>query len=1027
MIGKKTILAMSGAIIFASAFADTEVVDGVTWTYTIANGEATISGGSPAQGDLTVPGVLGGYPVTAIGRNAFESCYQLTSIVLPSSVLTIGEHAFYGTGLTSVELPEGLSDICSWAFCNCPQLAEVKIPSSVTSIGVRAFMSCAVLRNFVVSASNLTYAAVGGFLLTRDGKRLLRGPSVEEANVPGGVEQIDEFAFSGCAELVRVTIPASVEVIGEGAFSNCSGLTDIRVEEGNLGFKSVDSFLLSADGGMLLQYFGGETAVRVPEGVISLDTESFAYNRKLTSVRLPDSVTTIRDQAFWGCSNLAAISLPSNLTTVAYGIFVFCGRLSTVYVAPGDAERIKGLLKNAKGSGEDLSGIMFVEGAMPSDVKPDGTYTETVDGIEWTYVIRNGEASVGGGSSTNKAVSTMTSGAIAIPDALGGCPVTSVGDYAFFHCTEITSVSLPPSVTSIGERAFENCVRLSSVTIPTNVASIAYCAFWGCGSLPAVTIPASVTNIGECVFGRSEDFVSFSVDPNNPSYFSPNGLLCSKDGVLLAGVNGDVTIPDGIRSVGRYAFSMRYELTSVTIPASVTIIGDSAFENCTGLASVSIPSGATEIEGYAFSGCYSVTNVTIPPSVTLIGAEAFSYCGALSMICVARGDTERVKEMLMRSGMDVSGVTFTEVDIPSGSKPDGVYDEVVDGVTFNFTVIDGKASLGGGSNKATVVPTSTRGTVKVPATLGGCPVTALGRSAFDACSGVTEVILPDGLQDVGSMAFRGCASLQQALLPASVTSVGTGAFTGCTALEELTLPNGLASIGNYAFSYCKSVAAVTVPATVTSIGISAFEGCTGIESVRFNGNVPSGLTRSCLLDTATRVFYPRAYESAYAAIVPAEKFAGYSDAKGVMLMKAASAGQPVLVDDTWAAETLDSRFGNGKVAEFREKFGRDFAAALFKTTGKVGADGRALTVLDDFISGTDPTDGDSKLQAKIEIGADGKPKVTWTPDLNEGSTKDERTYRVMGAKNLGDGWTEVPSGNEADYNFFKVEVSMPNN
>ena len=709
--------------------------------------------------------------------------------------------------------------------------------------------------------------------------------------------------------------------------------------------------------------------------------------------------------------------------------------------------------------------------------------TQTVDGVTWTYTVANGEASVGGGASANTAVPKATSGALTIPPMLGGCPVTSVGAYAFYGCGELTAVVVPAGVRTINAFAFNDCGSLESVSlpegleymgylnvfcgcsslrsiaIPSTVTTLGDLTFQACTSLKSVTIPAGVTTLGDGVFSGCTGLEEIRLD-GNTNFTVRAGLLCSKDGKTVLqcpGALSAVNIPGDVTHLGDFSFDGCPRLRELELPESLESIGYGTISDCP-VATLHIPANVNSIDGYQFCGCDSLTNftvdasnrwfsalngllydktatmlvhcprglseVTVAPQTESVRSWAFEYCDRSMTVRVAKGDADRIRGLIEDSGFDTESMTFVEL---GASRPDGTYEEVVDGVTFNFTVIDGKASLGGGSNKATVVPTSTRGTVKVPATLGGCPVTALGRSAFDACSGVTEVVLPDGLLDVGSMAFRGCASLQQAFLPTSVTTVGTGTFTGCTALREVTLPDGLASIGNYAFSYCKSVTAVTVPATVTSIGYMAFEGCTGIESVRFNGNVPKGLVKSGLLDAATRVFYPRAYESAYAAIVPAEKFAGYSDAKGLMLMKAASAGQTLPVDDAWANETLDIRFGKGKVAEFKEKFGRDFAAALFKATGKVGADGRAMTVLDDFISGTDPTDGDSKLQAKIEIGADGKPKVTWTPDLNEGSTKDERTYRVMGAKNLGDKWTEVPSGNEADYNFFKVEVSMPNN
>ena len=126
--------------------------------------------------------------------------------------------------------------------------------------------------------------------------------------------------------------------------------------------------------------------------------------------------------------------------------------------------------------------------------------TERVDGIEWTYYVEDGEASIGGERRFAPAIPKSTSGAITIPSTLGGNPVTSIRSYAFNNCSSLTSVTIPNSVTSIGEKAFENCSSLTSVTIPNSVTSIGRWAFDDCSSLTSVTIPSSVTYIGNYAF-----------------------------------------------------------------------------------------------------------------------------------------------------------------------------------------------------------------------------------------------------------------------------------------------------------------------------------------------------------------------------------------------------------------------------------------------------------------------------------------------------------------------------------------------
>ena len=183
--------------------------------------------------------------------------------------------------------------------------------------------------------------------------------------------------------------------------------------------------------------------------------------------------------------------------------------------------------------------------------------TETVDGITWTYTVSDGKAEIGGGS---RAIPRSTTGAITIPSTLGGYPVTGIGYSAFSGCTNITSITIPNSVTNIGDRAFYGCEGMTSVTIPNSVTSIGVGAFAGCSGLK-----------------------SFVVASSNANYKAVSGLLLTKDGKTL------VAVPCG--------------LTSVTIPSSVTNIGECAFSGCTNLTSVTIPDSVTRIGEGAFSGC----------------------------------------------------------------------------------------------------------------------------------------------------------------------------------------------------------------------------------------------------------------------------------------------------------------------------------------------------------------------------------------------------------------------------------------
>ena len=220
--------------------------------------------------------------------------------------------------------------------------------------------------------------------------------------------------------------------------------------------------------------------------------------------------------------------------------------------------------------------------------------TETVGGYTWTYRIIGDTAEIYKGV-YSAAISPSPTGAVTIPSTLGGKPVTSIGDYAFYNCSGLTSVTIPNSVTSIGSLAFSGCRGLTSVTIPNSVTSIGDWAFSGCRGLTSVTIPDSVTNIESSAFAGCSGLTS-------------------------------VTIPNSVTSIVQQAFYNCSGLTNVTIPDGVTSIGVNAFADCSGLTSVTIPDSVTSIGEAAFSGCSGLTSISIPESVTYFGASCFEGC-----------------------------------------------------------------------------------------------------------------------------------------------------------------------------------------------------------------------------------------------------------------------------------------------------------------------------------------------------------------------------------------------------------------
>ncbi len=400
-------------------------------------------------------------------------------------------------------------------------------------------------------------------------------------------------------------------------------------------------------------------------------------------------------------------------------------------------------------------------------------YTETVDGIRWTYTVSDGKASIGTYSS-RAAIPASTTGAIVVPHTLGGYPVTSVGYYAFYYCSDLTSVTIPDSVTSVGYDAFIGCTNLASIV----------------------------------------------VNDANPVYDSRNNcnaIIHTASNELLVGCK-NTTIPNSVTSIRDNAFEDCTGLTSIAIPNSVTAIGPSAFSQCTGLTSINIPDSVTWMENNTFYGCSSLTSATIPYALS----EDFFYneFERLESVCLSISDLDAWCATLCRrqdeqQGFDSflrvhpqcelhflhNGLEVTELAIPS-----------------SVTRIGDYAFAGLRNITSIMVPNS---------------VYYIDQYAFAGCTGLTSITLPDSVSYIGHCAFVGCTGLRSITMPDSLEGIREGAFAGCTGLTSITLPDSVSYIGHCAFVGCTGLTSITLPDNdhCPCIEEYAFAGCTGLTSI----------------------------------------------------------------------------------------------------------------------------------------------------------------------------------------------------
>ena len=362
--------------------------------------------------------------------------------------------------------------------------------------------------------------------------------------------------------------------------------------------------------------------------------------------------------------------------------------------------------------------------------------------------------------------------------------ITTIGDEAFYHCDNLTTVTLPESLTAIESYAFEWCQNLTAITIPANVTTIDYGAFWGCQSLIAITIPSSVTSIGESVFASCNSLNTIVVEEGNTVYDSRNGcnaLIETATNKLIQGCSTTI-IPEDVVTIGSNAFT-QCTFSSIAIPEGVTTIENHAFGNCYNLTAITLPGSLNSIGYEAFQSCGSLTSITIPASVQSIGERAFAWCNNLASIVVEEGNIVYDS----RNGCNAIIETATNKLIKGCNTtiiPEGV-------------VIIGNSAFSGFAFSSIAIPEG---------------VTTLEQDAFNNCYNLTDITLPESLATIGWSAFQGCGNLTSITIPASVTIIEGYAFQNCSSLADVTsLATTAPTLGDGAFSNISTEAELYYP------------------------------------------------------------------------------------------------------------------------------------------------------------------------------------------------------------------------
>ena len=795
--------------------------------------------------------------VTSIDTGAFYQCKALTSVTFAkgSQLTSIGSSAFQETALTSFTFPDGVTSLTSGMFYKCTQLKEVTLPAGLTDFSAALFRDCNTVEKINLSADNVIFELVDGVLYNQAGTILYYFPSAKEVTeytVPEGIIDIKDYAFYyfpgstvklpasletignyafNESSITAIDIPAKVQSIGGYAFYTCEKLERVTmVTNGNL--KSIGDYAFSKYSGQDRSPVTVLKEVTFCDNIESIGTGAFNGCTELTSVIIPKALKSLPTNAFYGCISLQSVTLQEGIELIGHSAFSVWGDYSALESIHIPAS-VKTIQNNVFANQRHLASVTFAENSA----------LESIGNSIFSGCSALVEIDLSDAASLTSIGTTLFKGTTSLETVLlEGTAITNLPEATFSGCTALTTVTFPETLETISKQAFMGCTALYTIEIPAKVKEIGTGAFENCTGLTTVTFAtgSQLTTLGTTSAAADNIFKNTT---SLETVVLPSDIIAIGGHVFENSGVKEIELPASLTTIGDYAFNNCDRLGNIAIYGNVTYLGNYAFYDCDGLVTAELSSGLIYIGDLAFGFCEQLSAAFIPDTVTTISGNPYAGCSGITSFML--DENNEAYKVDQESGALYDSTMQTLIWYPAS-----ITDETP---TFPSTVtVIGAGAFAGASFKTVVIPSRI---IAIPDyAFATCPnletimlhngVTTIGNNAFESCPKLNNVKIPAGVVNIGNYAFSNCDSLSNFEFGEKNTttdkpySIGSHLFDGCDAITEVILPSYMTpanSIPAYMFANTGIVNAV-VPEQITKTNTAGvFANCAKLEAVKFLG------------------------------------------------------------------------------------------------------------------------------------------------------------------------------------------------